>query len=136
TVAGLRGRGRAGWRRRQRCRGRAERGAERERERGRAEALAEEGRRKDEFLAMLAHELRNPLAPIRTAARLLQRRGPQDAIVQRNSTVIERQVQHMARLLDDLLDVSRMSRGKIELQRDAIDLAVVAASATATARPP
>jgi signal transduction histidine kinase len=135
TPEELRARVRAAWRLRQMSRERAELLAERERERGRAEALAEAGRRKDEFLAMLAHELRNPLAPIRTAARLLQRQGPQDAVVQRNGVIIERQVRHMARLLDDLLDVSRMTRGRIELKREAIDLAMVAASAVETARP-
>ena len=135
TPEELRARVRAAWRLRQMSRERAELVAERERERGRAEALAEEGRRKDEFLAMLAHDLRNPLAPIRTAARLLQRQGSQNASVQRNGTIIERQVQHMARLLDDLLDVSRMSRGQVDLKPESIDLAVVAASATKTARP-
>jgi signal transduction histidine kinase len=135
TAEELRARVRAAWRLRQMSRERAELLAERERERGRAEALAEQAQRKDEFLAMLAHELRNPLAPIRTAARLLQRQGSQDGLVPKNATVIERQVQHMARLLDDLLDVSRMSRGRVELKREAVDLAAVAAGAIETARP-
>jgi signal transduction histidine kinase len=135
TPEELRARVRAAWRLRQFSRERAELLAERARERGRAEALAEESRRKDEFLAMLAHELRNPLAPIRTAARLLRRQEPQDAVIQRNSAVIERQVQNMARLLDDLLDVSQITRGKVKLKREAVDLSAVAANAGETARP-
>ncbi len=84
--------------------------------------LAEADRRKDEFLAMLAHELRNPLAPILNAAYVLGRRGAADPAVQRHSQVIDRQVRHMARLLDDLLDVARITRGKIALRRETLDL--------------
>jgi signal transduction histidine kinase/CheY-like chemotaxis protein len=82
-----------------------------------AAELAEADRRKDQFLAMLAHELRNPLAPIRNAVQLLQQLGPAEPSVVRVREVIARQVAHQARLLDDLLDVSRISRGKIELRR-------------------
>jgi signal transduction histidine kinase/CheY-like chemotaxis protein len=86
-----------------------------------AEELAEADRRKDQFLAMLAHELRNPLAPIRNAVQLLQQLGPAEPLLVRVREVIARQVAHQARLLDDLLDVSRISRGKIELQRQQLE---------------
>jgi PAS domain S-box-containing protein len=99
------------------------------------EALAEADRRKDEFLAMLAHELRNPLAPIRNAAQVLNLLGPADANLQWARDVIERQVRHLARLVDDLLDVSRITRGKIALHKEAVELAVVVARAVETARP-
>ncbi|HEX7183060.1 MAG TPA: ATP-binding protein [Thermoanaerobaculia bacterium] len=86
------------------------------------EELREADRRKDEFLAMLAHELRNPLAPIRTAVEVLRMVGPADPPVQQARGMIERQVMHMARLVDDLLDVSRISRGKILLRKERLDL--------------
>jgi signal transduction histidine kinase len=85
------------------------------------EALVEAGRRKDEFLALLGHELRNPLAPIRHAVDLL-RRTPQGDGVQEIASVVERQVVHLTRLVDDLLDASRASRGKIALARQVLDL--------------
>src|SRR5262249_46567093 len=78
------------------------------------ELLKEADHHKDEFLAMLAHELRNPLAPIRNAVQLLRRHGPPDAPLQAARDVIERQVLLLARLVDDLLDVSRISRGKVQ----------------------
>jgi PAS domain S-box-containing protein len=81
-------------------------------------ALVEADRRKDEFLAMLAHELRNPLAPIRTSIALLRGRPAPDPLAVKCREVIDRQASHMARLLDDLLDVSRFSRGKLTLQRE------------------
>ena len=84
--------------------------------------LAEAARQKDEFLAMLAHELRNPLAPMRTALELLQRFGEQRTIVDRAHEVIGRQITHMARLLDDLLDVSRITTGRITLNPQEVDL--------------
>lgn len=96
-----------------------------ERHRQLAEQLSEANRRKDEFLAMLAHELRNPLAPIQTAAHVLQRFVSTDPKIQRLSDVITRQVTHMARLIDDLLDVSRITRGKIMLRFEPVDLARV-----------
>lgn len=84
--------------------------------RKRAEAaLLEADRRKDEFLATLAHELRNPLAPIRSAAELIRRGGQDEARLQRHAGVIGRQVKHLARMIDDLMDVSRITRGKLEL---------------------
>jgi signal transduction histidine kinase len=79
--------------------------------------LREADRRKDEFLAMLAHELRNPLAPIRTGLELIRLAGDTPAAVERVRSTMERQVGHMVRLIDDLLDVSRITAGKIELQR-------------------
>lgn len=89
-----------------------------------ARARAEDANQaKDEFLAMLGHELRNPLAPILTAVQLMKLRG--DEVSERERVIIERQAQHMVRLVDDLLDVSRIARGKVELRSDAIDLADV-----------
>jgi signal transduction histidine kinase len=99
--------------------------------RARAEALADSDRRKDEFLAMLAHELRNPLGAIANAAYLLAQAGPADRAV----AVIQRQIQHLVRLVDDLLDVSRITRGKVELRRERIDLADVVRHAVDTTRP-
>jgi PAS domain S-box-containing protein len=85
-------------------------------------ALREADRRKDEFLAMLAHELRNPLAPLRNALHLLRHRADDGATVRRVQEMMERQVSHMARLVDDLLDVSRITRGKISLHVERLDL--------------
>jgi signal transduction histidine kinase/DNA-binding response OmpR family regulator len=84
-------------------------------------------RTKDEFLAMLGHELRNPLAPILTALQLMTLRG--DTGAERERAVIDRQVRHVVRLVDDLLDVARIARGKIELQRQRVELASVVAKA-------
>ena len=97
--------------------------AQLERERERAlEELKEADRRKDEFLAMLSHELRNPMAPILTAVEILAL-DPHDAETSATvRAVIERQILHMKRLLDDLLDVSRVSQGKIALRREVLDL--------------
>lgn len=86
------------------------------------EKLRDADRRKDEFLAMLAHELRNPLAPIGAAAQLLQMGKLNEERVQRTSAVIGRQVNHMTGLIDDLLDVSRVTRGLIELNKVALDI--------------
>jgi PAS domain S-box-containing protein len=86
------------------------------------EALREADRRKTEFLAVLSHELRNPLTPIRNSLHILARAAPGGEQAQRAGKVIERQVTHMARLVDDLLDVTRISRGKIQLQREALEL--------------
>jgi signal transduction histidine kinase len=84
------------------------------------EALREGDRLKDEFLAMLAHELRNPLAPIRNAAKILQLMGPVEGDAQWSLEVIDRQVDHLTRLIDDLLDISRINRGRLELRRGAV----------------
>ncbi|HWN68997.1 MAG TPA: hybrid sensor histidine kinase/response regulator, partial [Haliangium sp.] len=90
-------------------------------------------RRKDEFLAMLGHELRNPLAPILTALQLMALRGDKGA--ERERAIIERQARHLVRLVDDLLDVSRITRGKIELDRVPTGLASVMAKAVEMASP-
>jgi PAS domain S-box-containing protein len=86
------------------------------------EALQDADRRKDEFLAMLAHELRNPLAPVRNAVAILRLADPRDCVAEQARTMIDRQVAHMARLIDDLLDVSRISRGKVLLRKGPCDL--------------
>lgn len=85
-------------------------------------ALREQGRRKDDFLAMLGHELRNPLALIRNAVALLHRHGPPEPALMRERERIDRQVTHLCRLLDDLLDVVRISEGKVVLRREPLDL--------------
>ncbi|HJX27575.1 MAG TPA: ATP-binding protein [Thermoanaerobaculia bacterium] len=90
------------------------------------EALREADRRKDEFLAILAHELRNPLAPIRSSAEILRRLGSTDPQVERAVRRIDRQASHMVRLVDDLLDLSRISRGKILLREERVDLVALA----------
>ncbi len=97
--------------------------------------LREADRRKDEFLATLAHELRNPLAPIRQAAQLSTAPNATEAQKRWSQEVIERQVQHMALLLDDLLDVSRITRGVLPLRKAGTELSAVVASAVETARP-
>jgi PAS domain S-box-containing protein len=95
--------------------------------------LSEADRRKNEFMAMLAHELRNPLAPIKNAVQIL-RRGGDGRAVQAASEMMERQVGQMVRLVDDLLDVSRISRGKIELRKEGIELASAVNQAVEAAR--
>lgn len=92
-------------------------------------------RRKDDFLAMLAHELRNPLAPISTAAHLLKGAPLDAARVQRSADIIDRQVRHMTALVDDLLDVSRVTRGLVELERTPVELKSVLGHAIEQVRP-
>jgi signal transduction histidine kinase/DNA-binding response OmpR family regulator len=87
-----------------------------------ADDLRDRDRRKDEFLAMLGHELRNPLAPILNAVQVLTLLVPKNPPIQRALAAADRQVRHMARLVDDLLDVSRITTGKIELRRERVDL--------------
>jgi signal transduction histidine kinase/DNA-binding response OmpR family regulator len=99
------------------------------------EKLLEQSRRKDEFLAMLSHELRNPLAPIRNAVELLRRIAPADTRLTWARDVVDRQVTHMAQLVDELLDVSRITQGKITLKKEALELEKVLAHAIETARP-
>jgi signal transduction histidine kinase/ActR/RegA family two-component response regulator len=117
-------------------RGRAEEALQRsERELAeRVEELAEGDRRKDEFLAMLAHELRNPLAPIAAAAEILGDAESADASVIRAREILDRQVQHMVKLIDDLLDVSRISRRKIQLELADVSLAGVVEHALEVSR--
>lgn len=99
------------------------------------QALLDADRRKDEFLAMLAHELRNPLVPILNAAHVLGRLPETDPQVQWAQQVIERQANHLTRLVEDLLDVSRIARGKIILKKEAIELSAVVKQALEMARP-
>ncbi|MCC2667742.1 MAG: domain S-box [Armatimonadetes bacterium] len=100
-----------------------------------AEELAQTNRAKDEFLAMLGHELRNPLGPILNSIAVFRERGPADPLLRRAEEVVERQVHHMVRLVDDLLDVSRITRGTIELRRERVDLTRVVALTALNARP-
>lgn len=99
------------------------------------QALRDADRRKDEFLALLAHELRNPLAPMRHAADILQLAGSDADAVQEMADVLERQVGHLARLVDDLLDVSRITRGTVTLRPERIALAAVIDQAVAATTP-
>ncbi|HEX2825461.1 MAG TPA: ATP-binding protein [Burkholderiales bacterium] len=106
--------------------------AERE---GYAEALRAADRRKDEFLATLAHELRNPLAPMRTALEIMRIAPKNESARDQAQSVLERQVRQMARLIDDLLDLSRISHGKLELRREPVTLRAVIDSAIELTRP-
>jgi signal transduction histidine kinase/ActR/RegA family two-component response regulator len=99
------------------------------------DVLRQADRRKDEFLATLSHELRNPLAPIRNALELLRRAGPDAALRDRALGIAERQIQQLVRLTDDLLDVSRITRNQIELRCERIDLRTVISSALETTAP-
>jgi PAS domain S-box-containing protein len=94
----------------------------------------EHDRRKDEFLAMLAHELRNPLAPLRTSVELIGRARAAGEPIERHLEVVDRQAENLARLVDDLLDVSRITRGKIELRREPLEVAWVLARAVDATR--
>ena len=97
--------------------------------------LREADRRKDEFLAILAHELRNPLAPLSNSLNLLKITGDSSPAAKQVYEIMERQVGHMVRLVDDLLEVSRITRGKIELRKESVNLATVISSAVETSRP-
>ncbi len=97
--------------------------------------LSDAGRRKDEFLATLAHELRNPLAPIRNGLQIMRLAGDDTEAAERIRTMMERQLNQMVRLVDDLLDVSRISRGKVALRREPVELATVIEQAVETSRP-
>ncbi|XXX72494.1 PAS domain-containing protein [Sorangium sp. So ce134] len=101
----------------------------------RAEQLAEADRRKDEFLAMLAHELRNPLAPVRSLMEVLRQRPCDAERLEKAYAIIDRQVEHLARLVDDLLDVSRITRGMIHLHKETAELAAIVVQAVDTVRP-
>jgi signal transduction histidine kinase len=106
-----------------------------ERQRWEAEALREENRRKDEFLALLAHELRNPLSPIVTGLELFRQAGFEGEPLKRVHASMERQTQHLVRLVDDLLDVSRVSQGKIDLRSERLDLSPLLRQACDSVRP-
>jgi signal transduction histidine kinase len=99
------------------------------------ERLREADRRKDEFLATLAHELRNPLAPIRTGFELLRSSTAPAAVKTQANEVIDRQMEHMVRLIDDLLDVSRIAADKLKLRHDLVDLNQIVRQAVETSRP-
>ena len=103
--------------------------------RSKIDELAEVDRRKDEFLAMLGHELRNPLAPVTTALQIMRIHDGEPTRVTRSREIIERQIEHMTRLIDDLLDVSRITRGKIELREQPLLLSSVIEQAIESARP-
>jgi signal transduction histidine kinase len=100
-----------------------------------AEAFQEADRRKNEFLAMLAHELLNPLAPIRNAVQIQRLKSPPDSELHWTREVIERQIQQMTRMVDDLLDISRITLGKVKLQKETFELATVVARAVEMVRP-
>jgi len=97
--------------------------------------LRESDRRKDEFLAILAHELRNPLTPIRNVAHILAKGKPDAATVRRSGEMLERQASQLTHLVDDLLDVARIMRGRVSLDREPLNLATVVATALEAARP-
>ena len=97
--------------------------------------LEQRDRQKDEFLATLAHELRNPLAPIRNSLQIMKMPKVDAATVERSRGMMERQVHHLVRLVDDLMDVSRLGQGKIDLRRERVELAAVVGAAVETARP-
>src|SRR6185312_14259991 len=97
--------------------------------------LREADRRKDEFLAMLAHELRNPLAPIRNVGELLGRGAAGQPQLQQMAGMLRRQIAHLTRIVDDLLDVSRITQGRIALQRETVDLGSIVADACESAQP-
>jgi PAS domain S-box-containing protein len=98
------------------------------------EQLAEADRRKDEFLATLAHELRNPLAPVRNSLEILRRSREKPQLVDQALSTMERQMTHLERLVDDLIDISRISRGWIELRKGTVELASIVFSAVETVR--
>ncbi len=98
-------------------------------------ALTDAERRKDEFLATLAHELRNPLAPIRSAVQIMRMAEGDEATTSAARAIIERQLKHLVRLIDDLMDVSRLTRGKLELRKERVDLATVLQIAVEINRP-
>jgi signal transduction histidine kinase/CheY-like chemotaxis protein len=101
----------------------------------RSEELVAADRRKDQFLAMLAHELRNPLAPIRNAVELMRQVETVDPSFQPSREMVERQVKHLARLVDDLLDVSRLTQGSIRLRKEPVDLGDAVERAADSTRP-
>jgi signal transduction histidine kinase len=99
------------------------------------EQLREQDQRKDEFLATLAHELRNPLAPIRNGLELIRRANNDPAVLEKTTPIMQRQIQQMVRLVDDLLDVARISRNKLHLRKEQVDLESVVRNAVETSRP-
>jgi PAS domain S-box-containing protein len=100
-----------------------------------AQELRRADRRKDEFLAVLAHELRNPLTPLRNGLRIIRTSGDDVGTVERTLGMMERQLRQMVRLIEDLLDLSRITEGKLELRKEPVELAAVVNSAVETSRP-
>lgn len=99
------------------------------------EALYDADRRKDEFLATLAHELRNPLASIRNSMHILRLSSGSDPVVAEVCEMLERQVSHLVRLVDDLMEVSRITRGNVELRSEPVELATIICNAVEETRP-
>ena len=110
-------------------------GQAQEAQRKRADDLAEANRSKEEFMALLSHELRNPLSPILNALNILRQMKTDDPIIQQAGNIIDRQVGQMVRLVDDLLDISRITKGKLRLTKERVELRVVVNRAAETARP-
>jgi len=106
-----------------------------EAQRQRADGLAEANRSKEEFMALLSHELRSPLSPIRNALHILRQMKTNDPIIEQAGNIIARQVTVMVRLVDDLLDISRITKGKLRLTKENVELRVVVNHAAETARP-
>jgi signal transduction histidine kinase/ActR/RegA family two-component response regulator len=100
-----------------------------------ADELAESDRRKTEFLATLAHELRNPLAPLSSGLQVMRLSASDPAAIERTRGMMERQINHMVHLVDDLLDIARISTGKVDLKKERVDLQTVIASAVETSLP-
>jgi PAS domain S-box-containing protein len=103
-------------------------------QRKRADGLAEANRSKEEFMALLSHELRSPLSPIRNALHILRQMQTNDPIIEQAGNIIDRQVGQMVRLVDDLLDISRITKGKLRLTKELVELRVVVNNAAETAR--
>ncbi len=104
-------------------------------QRKRADGLAEANRNKEEFMALLSHELRSPLSPIRNALDILRQMKTNDPIIEQAGSIIDRQVGVMVRLVDDLLDISRITKGKLRLTKEQVELRIVANDAAEAARP-
>ena len=104
-------------------------------QRKRADGLAEANRSKEEFMALLSHELRSPLSPILNALNILRQMKTNDPIIEQAGNIIDRQVGQMVRLVDDLLDISRITKGKLRLTKEQVELRVVVNHAAETARP-
>src|SRR4029453_1817297 len=101
----------------------------------RADDLAEANRSKEEFMALLSHELRNPLSPILNALNILRQMSTNDPIIEQAGNIINRQVVQMVHLVDDLLDISRITKGKLRLTKEQVELRVVVNAAAETVRP-
>lgn len=104
-------------------------------QRKRADGLAEANRNKEEFMALLSHELRSPLSPIRNALNILRQMKTNDPIIEQAGNIIDRQVSVMTKLVDDLLDISRITKGKLRLTKEEVELRVVVNHAAESARP-